>query len=243
MITLAQSKDTSTSSEILDETINTLINKDYGTYEKNDISILLNILNNPNSSSETLSKCIFDLSYKLLFTTVQIPNKTFNINKQFKNYTKLRIELKTHNNVTQEILDKMAKDLRIKYIKESDILDTLSRDIDPFVRTLVAHNANTSKDTLNNLLSDKNDIVRYASLKHLDINMDILDKLSYDNAIDIKILVASNLDTTLPMLERLSLTDDQNLNNAIEKHHNSSDAILEVINKRREDEFSSLLGF
>jgi hypothetical protein len=240
---MKQASSTETSVTELNKIADNLACKDVKNYTKEDMIILKKLLKNPKTESKTLHKCIFDLAYKFIYTTTNIPSLKLDINKQFKEYTKLRLELKEHQNITSEMLEKFNSDLAIKYIRDKKKLEELALDDDPFIRTLTAHNKFTSLDTLNKLSYDTNDIVRMASLKHQKFTNEMLERLTFDLAIDINILVAKHLDATTEMLEKLVMVNDMNLDNAIENHHNANENTLSIINKRREDDFASLLGF
>lgn len=115
-----------------------------------------------------------------------------------------KLQLNLHCNA-----DYMARRALATYSADPELLNALAADHNYQVRDAVAHNLNTSVETLWRLSDDRNDRVRCEVTLHPNATPELLTKLSGDSCPDVRAHVAWQRKTPIEILEKLAEDPDE----------------------------------
>ena len=179
-----------------------------------------NVANNPNTPEKVLRNLGSDEAFQVRAQIAGNPKTPEDVLEKLSNEKESYIlgNLSRNPSATPKILKNVAINT-----KESYILDDLSKHSDMQVRMEVAHNPNTSTETLAKLAGDKERQVRWDVAENHNTSTKTLDKIvSETNDSDILEGVAGNPNTSTETLKKLSNHE----------HHYVSKAAKENLTKR-----------
>ncbi len=128
-------------------------------------------------------------------------------------YTSVRCQIAFHDNVTDEIVEKLAKDLAPEVLVSlamvtttpEDVLESLAHNTNRVVRYALTRNPATPASALEAIAdSEKSNMILLNIAKHRNSNQRTLEKLSQVHLHSIRIAVARNLATQIYVLKEMT---------------------------------------
>ena len=127
-------------------------------------------------------------------------------------YTSIRCQIPFHDNVTDEVVEKLAKDIAPEVLVSlamvsttpEDILESLAHNTNRVVRYALTRNSSTPESALEIIAdSESSSMILLNIAKHRNASHKTLEKLSQVHQHSIRIAVARNLYTPLYILQEM----------------------------------------
>tara|TARA_R100000908_G_C3751034_1_gene145637 strand:+ start:660 stop:2273 length:1614 start_codon:yes stop_codon:yes gene_type:complete len=223
---------------------NTPVDVLYELSKHERIDIPSNVIRNPSTPMKLIIEMMEDKSNRDVIARSNRVSKDILIELSKDENWRVRENVAKNPNTPIEVLNELSKDNELVH-PYGDI----EREKEPIVKLGVLDNKNITSDILESLSKDKNVKIRSIVAEHPKTSIEVLNKLSKDSVLVngyrnrnhyvIKEAVAKNPNTTTEILEKLSEDKCAYIIEDVVKHPNTSKDVLSKLSKVDKEYFEN----